>query len=204
MDRGTPLPGRPAGTARAAWLDESFQEQDSAGFYILAAAVIEPDAADTVREAMRGLRGRRATAKAHWTEMDHRDRCAAARLVAGLPGLHVVSVGSPVPLRRQERARSKCLTALVVELHGFGVAQLYMEAREKELNSRDVTTVIAARSGLPKGTRFRVDHVLGAMEPLLWVADVVAGACRAERLGRGEYRDLLGGTVLDFDVHTAC
>jgi hypothetical protein len=90
---------------RSAWSDESFQEKDSDGFYIIAAAVINPDVTDQAREAMRSLRGGRATSKAHWTEMDTRERKHAAKAVAGIGGLHVVAVGSPVPVRKQERAR---------------------------------------------------------------------------------------------------
>jgi len=195
---------RPADDLKPAWLDESFHEHDSAGFYILAAAVIEPAVADGVRETMRRMKGGRATDKAHWTEMDHRERLAAARLVADQTGLHIVSVGSPVPKRRQERARSKCLMALIMELHGFGVNQLYLEAREEALNKRDIATVVAARQALPKGTRFRADHIPGPTEPLLWVSDIVAGAVRAQRQGNSQYRDVLGEVLLDFDVPTGC
>ncbi|MGC4959708.1 hypothetical protein ACLQ2P_41480 [Actinomadura citrea] len=193
------------GAGRSAWSDESFQEKDSAGFYIIAAAIIESAAVESAREAMRRLRGARATPKAHWTEMDRRERERAAQAVAGIGGLHVVAVGSPVPARRQERARRKCLTELVVELHGFQVNHLCMEARQSQLNQRDVETVQHVRRfRLSKETRFRIDHVAGASEPLLWVADVVAGACRAERLGQGAYREALGDTVMDFEVGTSC
>ncbi|WP_157977442.1 hypothetical protein [Streptomyces triticisoli] len=33
------------------WSDESFQEKDSAGFHIIAAAIIEPDVTESAREA---------------------------------------------------------------------------------------------------------------------------------------------------------
>lgn len=150
------------------------------------------------------MKGRRHTAKVHWTEMDKRERYAAAGLVAEQPGVHVVSVGSPVPRRRQERARSKCLTALIVELSAFGVNHLYLEARERTLNERDIATVVAARRSLPKGTQLRADHVSGADEPLLWVADIVAGAVRAHRQGDGQYAEVLGDQLMDFDVRTDC
>jgi hypothetical protein len=189
----------------SAWSDESFQEKDSAGFYIIAAAVIEPAMMDAAREAMLQTRGRRLTSKSHWTQMDDRQRQRAAEAVAALGGIHVVAVGSPVPARRQERARSACLSELVTQLHGFEVGHLYMEAREATLNDRDVATVRHARRyTLPKGADFRIDHVPGGTEPLLWVADIVAGACRAEQMGSAAYRKALGDLVLDFEVSTRC
>ncbi|MFD4919593.1 hypothetical protein ACFWNR_41125 [Streptomyces virginiae] len=186
-------------------MDESFHENSEKGFYILAATIIDPTCTDEVRASMRRMKGRRDTSKVHWTEMDHRQRRDAAQLVASQNGIYVVSVGTPVPKRKQERARSKCLTPLIVELHGFGINQLYLEAREAELNARDIRTVANARQTiLPKGTLFRADHVPGSGEPLLWISDIVAGAVRAHRTGDRQYTDLLGDTLVDFEVGTDC
>ncbi|MBL3667476.1 hypothetical protein JL475_16065 [Streptomyces sp. M2CJ-2] len=190
---------------RTAWLDESFREHETAGFYIIAATILEPSTADATRETMRRLKGPRNTAKLHWNEMDRTERKDAARLVAQQDGLHVVSVGSPVPRRKQERARSKCLLTLIFELHGFGVGRLCLEAREAELNARDIRTIATARQTvLPKGIQMRAHHIPGAAEPLLWVSDIVAGAVRAQRQGDSRYTDLLGQTLIDFDVDTDC
>lgn len=190
---------------RCAWSDESFDEVGGAGFYIVAAAIIDDGVRDQVRYEMTRLRGaRRGPGKLHWTEMDDRQRKDAVATVGSLGGLHVVAVGTPVPLRRQERARSKVVHELVRELRGFGVDHLFMEAREAELNRRDVRTVGQARRFLPPGATFRVTHVHGRDEPLLWVADVVAGVCRFEQKGRMDYRAGLGERVLDFHVFTGC
>ncbi|MCA1676734.1 MAG: hypothetical protein LC799_32695, partial [Actinobacteria bacterium] len=43
---------------RVAFADESFSDQPTSGFYVLAAAVVEPDMCEEVREAMLGLRQR--------------------------------------------------------------------------------------------------------------------------------------------------
>ncbi|OEJ36381.1 hypothetical protein BGK72_39070 [Streptomyces agglomeratus] len=194
-----------AGGQKPAWLDESFHENSESGFYILAATIIDPTVTDDVRAAIRALKGRRDTSKSHWTEMDHRQRRHAAQLVAVQSGLHVVAVGTPVPKRRQERARSKSLTALVVELHGFEVDQLYIESREAALNKDDISTVARARQTvLPKGTVFRADHVHGRAEPLLWISDIVAGAVHAQRKGDPQYTAMLGDALLDFEVPTDC
>ncbi|MFJ5230762.1 hypothetical protein ACIQBJ_12825 [Kitasatospora sp. NPDC088391] len=113
----------------------------------IAAAVIAPGAEADARAALRALHDKdgRTNRKLHWTEMDHRQRTDAAETVAALGGLHVVAFGTPVPARRQERARAKCLGELVRELHGFGVDRLHLEARQSALNGRDVKTVAAAR-----------------------------------------------------------
>ncbi|MGO4747076.1 hypothetical protein AB4212_00250 [Streptomyces sp. 2MCAF27] len=187
-------------STNTAWSDESFQEHDDAGFYIIAAAVIPDDAQEHVREEMLRLQGRHAPAKLHWTKRDDAERAELARAVAALDGLHVVAVGAPVRPRRQERARAHCLNLLVYELHGFGVEHLFMEARDPVLNARDVATVQQARYALPKDAHFRLDHLPGVVEPLLWVADIVAGAVRAEKLGDPQYQDILGERVIVFPV----
>lgn len=193
------------GPGRCAWSDESFDEADGAGFYIIAAAIIDEGAREHARYEMLRLRGaRRGPGKLHWTEMDDRQRKDAVTTVGSIDGLHLVAVGTPVPLRRQERARSKVLHELVPELHGFGVDRLFMEAREAELNRRDIRTIGQTRRLLPPGSAFHVAHVHGQDEPLLWVADVVAGACRFEQKGRTEHRYALGERVLDFRVFTGC
>jgi hypothetical protein len=186
--------------ALMAWSDESFQEHDDTGFYIIAAAVIPDDAQGHVREEMLRLQARHSSTKVHWTKADDLQRAELARTVAALDGLHVVAVGAPVRPRRQERARAHCLSLLVYELHGFGVQHLFLEARDPVLNARDIATARQSRYMLPKDARFRLDHLAGPAEPLLWVADIVAGAVRAEKLGDPRYRALLGERVIDFPV----
>lgn len=191
----------------ARWLafaDESFLEIEVGGFYVLAAVVFENDTREAVRETMLALRGKRATRKLHWNEMDSSQKRTAAKAVADLGGFHVVTVGAPVPARRQERARVACLTRLVYELCSYGVTELWMEARTAALNARDIATVRGARYSLPKGTAFRVEHVAGREEAVFWAADIVAGAVRAHREGSGEYRAMLTDCVYEIDVITDC
>jgi hypothetical protein len=191
-----------------AFVDESFQEDPVHGFYVLAAAVFPPAIHDQVRETMlelrSRLRSRRAADKLHWNHLDPGQQEAAAKEVAGIEGFHVVAIGTPVPQRRQERARAVCLTRLVGELHGLGVTDLVMEAREPELNRRDVQTVIGSRYGLIGRPEFRVSHRFGAVDPLLWAADMVAGAVRAHRLGRPAPRDLLDDCLYEITIDTGC
>ncbi|MGB6162662.1 MAG: hypothetical protein WBF75_08850 [Pseudonocardiaceae bacterium] len=187
-----------------AFADESFQEDPSGGCYVLATAVLEQKSLQPTRELMRRLLGSRRTNKLHWHEMDRLQQKDAAYSVAGIKGFHVVAVGTPVPRRRQERARSACLAALVSELHGRGVEHLLVEARAATLNRRDVTTVQGARFALPQGSNFRVDHLPGPAKPLLWIADIVAGAVRSSRQGGPASLELLGEASSPSPTSTAC
>lgn len=188
--------------ARVAYADESFHEADHGGFYVLAAAVFDRGAHDTVRAAMQELRGKRRTSKLHWNEMDTRQQATAAQTVAAQDGFHIVTVGTPVPRTRQERARAMCLTRLVAELHSYSVTDLVIESRTPQLNERDIKTVRGARFSLPSGTRFHVVHVAGDQEPLLWSAGIVAGAVRAHHQGNGTHRQKLERCLYEVELDT--
>lgn len=185
-----------------AWVDESFHEAETDGFYVLAAAVFAPAALDDVRDVVLGLRGPRKVEKLHWSQMDHREHLEAAKCLADAGGAYLVAVATPVPLRRQERARARCLTVLVGELHSRGVAGMVAESRQRVLDRRDVETVRGARFGLPSGARFHISHVRGALEPVLWAADIVAGAVRVDREGDPSARRFLDPhlEVVDVDL----
>ncbi len=189
--------------APCAYGDESFQEAATGGYYVIAAAAFAPNALDTAREVLLDLYGRR-DGKLHWNEMAPVRQRAAVKRLAELEALHLVVVGGPVPPRRQERARARCLHQLVLELHGYGIERLLLESRTRVLNARDITTVQGARFALPKGSRFVIDHIPGPAEPLLWAADLVAGAVGAHRQGDPECRDLLEHCVYELDVDTGC
>ncbi|MFD2078046.1 hypothetical protein SAMN05421678_108222 [Actinopolymorpha cephalotaxi] len=188
-----------------AWADESFAESDDGkGVYVVAAALFEGEL-NHVRHVMRGIRTRQHQDKLHWSKMDPAERRKAAEQVAAIGGLNIVAIASPVPRRRQERARAACLGALVPELHGYEVTRLYVESRGQVLDRRDVDVVRACRWSAPASPPLRLEHRRGAAEPLLWVADIVAGACRSHRQGREpEYREALGDLVYDIEVDSGC
>jgi hypothetical protein len=190
---------------RRAFADESFREAAAGGFYVVAAAVFKLGGHEMAREVMRELYGRRRRGgKLHWNQMEQAEQRAVVKTLAELDALHVVAVGGPVPPRRQERARAMCLHRLVVELHGYGVEHLLMEGRTEQLNIRDVRTVQGARYTLAKGTRFVIEHRPGPLEPLLWAADVVAGAVRQHREGDPECRAMLAQCLYEVEVDTGC
>lgn len=58
------------------------------------------------------------------------------------------------------------------------------------------------RFSLPKDSNFRVEHRPGAIEPLFWAADIVAGAVRTARLGDDHYRYALADCALELAIDT--
>lgn len=134
--------------------------------------------------------------------MDHQEKLEVAKRIADFDELHVVTVGTPVRPKRQERSRAMCLQRLVVELHGVGVDTLVAEARQADLNKRDIDSVRHARLHLPKRTAFRIEHRFGKDEPLLWIPDVVAGAVRARLTGDDAFFQPLSGCVHEVRLDT--
>ncbi|SDZ41038.1 hypothetical protein SAMN05216215_107011 [Saccharopolyspora shandongensis] len=136
--------------------------------------------------------------------MTSQEKHNAAKIVAELEGFHIVVVGTPVPRRRQERARALCLGKLVPELHSYGIDRLLMEGRSRALNERGVTTVRGARYELPKGAVFEIEHLPGSSEALLWAADIVAGAVRSSKEGSDNCRELLDARLYQIDLAIDC
>ncbi|MFD5243294.1 hypothetical protein ACFWIW_02060 [Amycolatopsis sp. NPDC058340] len=185
-----------------AFADESFHEAASGGFYVLAAAVLPSARHAELREVMLDVRGDRRSSKLHWYPMDHQEKLDVVKRVADFDELHVVTVGTPVRPKRQERSRALCLQRLVVELYGLGVDTLVAEARQADLNNRDIDSIRHARLHLPRGTEFRIEHRFGKDEPLLWISDVVAGAVRARLTGNDSFFQPLSGCVHEVRVDT--
>jgi hypothetical protein len=168
------------------------------GCYVLAAAVVEHAALDGLRSAMVGAllpRQRRL----HWRDESQPRRRKLAATLAGQRALHVVVVGAPLDRSRQERARRKCLEHLLHLLAVADVERVVLEARTESLNARDtdLVDVLRIRHAIPSHLRVSVQRP--DSEPMLWAADIVAGAVRAAIAGvTDEHLDVLSGTV---DVH---
>lgn len=189
----------------SAWSDESFQERDSAGFYIIAAAVIEPAVIDKAREAMLQRRGRMADDQVP-LDGDGRPRastCGRRSRDSWRPtrrGCRFAGTRTPTGARAEGVPVRACYPTSWLP----GRASLYGGPRAPA--QRQGHRHSAARSPLraAQGDGLSYRSRPRGTEPLLWIADIVAGACRAEQLGRAAYREALGDVVLDFEVSTRC
>lgn len=179
-----------------AWVDESTRRRASGtSIYVLAAVVCGIEQADEARRAVRALRlpGLRFL---HWHEEDRDRRLQIATVISGLDTLHTVVVGAPVDAARPERARSLCLVRLTTELASFGVKHTLFEGRTALQNRRDVATIAELRSRRAISDTFSVDFAGKSDDPMLWIADIVAGAVGASLTGTDvEPLNALGSSV---------
>lgn len=166
-----------------AYVDESLHRTDG-GVYVVAAAVVVDRLHDPVRDALSRVtpRGRRF----HWRTEQDAERRAMLALLAELPaGSLRAYVAAPCPPRRAERCRRKCLEQLLVD--DPATRSLVIESREPHNDAKDRSFIAAMiRAGAcPAGLEYR--HSRPHDEPLLWLADAVAGivsaAASSERPG---------------------
>jgi hypothetical protein len=157
-------------------------------------------ACDPVREMLRSLRYRRQP-RLHWHAEEDPRKTKIAESIGALSLPATVVVGMPLAKSKQERARAKCMGALLPELEAQGVTQVWLEARTPSLSRRDMCLVDALRSQRQITPAIRVDTALPSEEPMLWLPDAVAGAVSASRDGQPEYLALIG-TVQQIEIST--
>ena len=158
---------------QVAYGDESIRMAGSPPFYLLGACFLNASA----REMLNGFAGLKpaGAAKLHWRDMPHRLQKQSLEIIAELEIESVVAVGRPLDGRRQERARRKCLEALLGILNARGTQSLVLESRDSALDHRDLDFVKHARAAHRIGT-CTVGHADGKSLPELWLPDQVVGA----------------------------
>jgi len=176
-----------------AFVDESSDAQ----VYVMVAAVVgDPREA---RTQFRGLRRGRQP-RVHWS---NENRARRAELCAAITRCDVLLVGSYYRTRRpqrQEHSRRECLLGLLGDLDQFGVSDLTLERRDDSGNRRDRKTIEDARRSEIVRPNLAYRHAAPADEPLLWIADIAAGALRLELSGQDtHYANLFRNVILSVD-----
>jgi hypothetical protein len=98
--------------------------------------------------------------------------------------------------QRQERHRRQVLRRTLWELDQMGVERIVLDSRRQPQDATDQAAVAAWRAQHVISSRLRVDHMRPRDEPILCVADLIAGAVLAAR-GDGDFQflDSLGSCV---------
>jgi hypothetical protein len=174
-----------------AYGDES--EPDPAT-YVLSAVVVHDDTEGLVRDAVAALRSP-SERKLRWHNESPANRRKIIAVLASLPAMYVVAVRRCHSAERPVRRRAKCLATLLSELDAAGVDRLVLEARQQTQNNQDLRAVAALRSARRLSPAVRVEHLPGPAEPLLWTADIVAGAVGAALAGDREHVTVISDLV---------
>lgn len=166
-----------------AFMDESESDRMAdPNTYVLASVLLEPSAMETSRQALQQLLepGQR---KLHWRAESARRQARIIDVLASLDVLHVIVVRDGIDGEPSERRRRKCLERMAFELDSRGVVRFVAESREAKQNARDMKVFNVLRSTQTISPGIRLYHEPGPAEPLLWIADAVAGAYTASRIG---------------------
>jgi hypothetical protein len=116
--------------------------------------------------------------KLHWRDLGLDAQARSLHVIAGMD-LQLFCVSArPMNMRKQERARRKCLELLLPLLEAAGVGMLVLESRNEAQNKRDRELVMSARRK-HLITRIDLSHEPGEGQPMLWVPDQVVGALGA-------------------------
>lgn len=175
---------------RRAFVDESYVSRT--GQYLLAAVVIDDGQGDDARDAALEIRRHRRNAL-HWHDERRSTRLAIISAVAARTAAQVVVVTTPVPENRQERGRAVCIAPLLAHLQASSppVARVILESRTGVLDRRDAQRIEGLRASHRLTDLVRYEFATKS-EPLLWLADAVAGAVGSALAGDDTYAELLG------------
>jgi hypothetical protein len=167
----------------SAYIDESYDLVT--GFYILCATLVDNAAAERVRALARGLSV--GSGKIHWHSEGADRRRLLTVAVAAMDVTHVAVIGRATQMR-EERARRKCLEALLPALERRGVSSALLESRQRGKNKGLISR------------RLQVLFSPGLAEPLLWLPDIVSGTMHLAERGQHDHTGLLAKKLWRLEI----
>jgi hypothetical protein len=160
----------------------------------MAAVLVSPHHAAMHRAALRGLLLRRQR-KLHWRDENDKRRACLVDAIAALRPSALVVVGVGLDIRRQERARRKCMEHLLWELGRRPVVDVFFESRDPGMDAADKKLIDVLRVRNAIAPRLRALWVPAVEEPLAWLPDIVAGAASLAVCGEVGFWETLGPGV---------
>jgi hypothetical protein len=174
-----------------ALVDESIRAVGDGGgsLYIVAAAIVLPEEVASCRARISAAFQR--PRPFHWRAEERGDRGRMIEAVVEIGLGAVVCDCRAGRLGAQERARARCLHALLWDLRD-GVSEVLIDTRGPHADRRDRRTLRQAQRTGAVPRHLRYDFRSPREEPLLWAADAIAGAV-GDRLAKGDasYYELL-------------
>ena len=168
-----------------AYGDESVRMVGNPPFYMLGVSLMS-DATDAELRRLAEIMPK-GSRKLHWREMSRRRRRRSLEIIADAGCADTVVIAAPLSGKKQERARRKCLEALLPELESKGVCELVLENRDEAANRLDLNYVDYAK-GSKLISSIKITHRDASIEPRLWIADQVLGAMGDYKTRTGEWK----------------
>ena len=178
-----------------AYVDESLRHSTDKRLYLVAAAVIVPGDLDSARDSVRNVLLPRQP-RFHWRDESEPQRDRMLKIIEGVAPRGLIYSCRPAP-RRQDRARSLCLASMLWDFRQIGVTEVVFESRESHNDRKDARTIGHAQRAQrgPDGLSYSFLRPLD--EPLLWIADALAGASSSHIAGEeGRYLEALPGGLV--------
>ena len=155
-----------------------------AGCYLLACVVLPDDRRAKVRREVR-----RAAVGNHFHWKDERED-AQFRMLAVLAGGATrlfAHVRRPTVRREHEGVRATLLNALLDDLAKTTTLDLLLESRQRVNDLKDRQVIAGAVADHRISSDINYGHSGPDQEPLLWLADALAGAVMAQVRGDGKF-----------------
>lgn len=168
----------PTGTLTA-YVDEAGARlADEQWMYALGAVLLSPDQHAASVARLRSLLMPARPLLHHYDETLER-RTAIAEALAHLPLYGAIVVTTVTANTRQERARARLLTYLLLRLeHTEHVERVVLESRARS-DKHDVRTRDRLRRSRSLSTRLLMDHERKIAEPMTWAADFLVSSYMA-------------------------
>lgn len=175
-----------------AFVDESIRHR-SPSLYVIAAVVLSDDPASARRMA-RGvlLRGQR---RFHWHEESEKQRLRMLQEMAGLAVDGRVFACRGLEGHKEKRARALCMNTMLWDLWKDDVGEVVIESRQEHNDQRDRATISRAQRARQASPSLRYGFARPVTDPVLWLADALAGAAAASLADDAPYLDVLGDRV---------
>ena len=184
LKRASTLSETTANTTTA-YGDESVRMAGDPPFYMLGVSLMS-DATDAELAKLAEIMPK-GSRKLHWREMSRKRRKQSLEILASAGSSDTVVIAAPLSGKKQERARRKCLEAMLPALESKGVCELVLENRDEAANRLDLNYVDYAK-GSKLVSSIMITHRDASVEPRLWVADQVLGALGDYKTHTGEWK----------------
>ena len=159
--------------ATTAYGDESVRMAGNPPFYMLGVCMLEDT--DSIDFEKLAKMMPPESKKLHWRDMSQGLQRKSLELIAEINRVDMVVIASPLNGKKQERARRKCLEALLPKLEERGIEDFVLESRGATSDKLDISYVKYAKgSKLVKS--ISISHATGFEEPKLWIPDQIIGA----------------------------